>query len=172
VSFRSDRGRPLDPGSLGDHLDRLYRAAWGLCGSREEAEDLVQDTYARVLAKPRFLRRDDDLGYLLRVMRNTFVSGLRTSSRRPRTVELLDERADPRSEAGDLHVESRVLLAAVASLPDDYRDVLAAVDLAGLSYREAGKALGIREGTVMSRLFRARQKVMAAVNPQRAVSTE
>jgi RNA polymerase sigma-70 factor (ECF subfamily) len=172
VSFRSDRGRPLDPDSLGDHLDRLYRAALGLCGSREEAEDLVQDTYARVLAKPRFLRRDDDLGYLLRVLRNTFVSGLRTSSRRPRTVNLVEERPDPRSEAGELHLESRALLAAVAGLPEQYRDVLAAVDLAGLSYREAGKALDLPEGTVMSRLFRARQKVMAALDPSRVVTVE
>jgi RNA polymerase sigma-70 factor (ECF subfamily) len=172
VSFRSDRGRPLDPDSLGDHLDRLYRAAWGLCGSREEAEDLVQETYARVLAKPRFLRHDDDLAYLLRVMRNTFVSGLRTSSRRPRTVELVEDRPDPRSEGIEAHVESRALLAAVASLPDQYRDVLVAVDIAGLSYREAGKALDVPEGTVMSRLFRARQKVVAAVRPGRAIRVE
>ncbi|MDE3132176.1 MAG: hypothetical protein KGL16_13585, partial [Acidobacteriota bacterium] len=65
-------GRQLDPESLGDHLDRLYRAAWSLCGSREEAEDLVQETFARVLLKPRFLRSEDDIGYLLRVLRNTF----------------------------------------------------------------------------------------------------
>ena len=43
----------LDPETLGDHFDRLLRAAWALCGSREDAEDLVQDTYARVLARPR-----------------------------------------------------------------------------------------------------------------------
>jgi len=52
--------RPLDPTVLPDHVDRLYRAAWASCGSREDAEDLVQDTYARVLAKPRLLRREDD----------------------------------------------------------------------------------------------------------------
>ena len=61
---------PLDPARLGDHLDRLYRAAWALCGRREEAEDLVQETYARVLARPRFLRNDDDLG--ARAARATF----------------------------------------------------------------------------------------------------
>src|SRR3712207_1707653 len=66
--------RPLDPSTLGDHVDRLFRAAWALCGKREDAEDLVQETYARVLAKPRLLRGGDDLGYLLRVMHNTFVS--------------------------------------------------------------------------------------------------
>ncbi|MEY2535647.1 MAG: hypothetical protein QOF29_3557, partial [bacterium] len=72
----------LDPADLGDHVDRLFRAAWAMCGSREDAEDLVQDTFARVLAKPRLLRNDDDLGYLLRVLRNTFVSRHRATSRR------------------------------------------------------------------------------------------
>ena len=66
--------RQLEPEALGDHIDRLYRAAWSLCGSREEAEDLVQETFERVLRRPRFLRSEDDLGYLLRVLRNTFFS--------------------------------------------------------------------------------------------------
>jgi DNA-directed RNA polymerase specialized sigma24 family protein len=45
------RETPLDPRHAGDHIDRLYRAAWALCGSREDAEDLVQETYARVLGR-------------------------------------------------------------------------------------------------------------------------
>src|SRR5262252_1094965 len=77
--------RRLDPARLGDHVDRLYRAAWALCGSREDAEDLVQETYARLLARPRLLRNEDDLGYLLRALRNTFLNQKRTESRRPRT---------------------------------------------------------------------------------------
>ena len=89
--------RQLDPERLGDHLDRLYRAAWALCGSREDAEDLVQDTYTRVLQKPRMLRSEEDLGYLLRVLRNTHFSRLRAAARRPRADPLpdeLDARAD------------------------------------------------------------------------------
>ena len=62
--------RTLEPARLGDHLDQLYRAAWALCGSREEAEDLVQETYARVLARPRLLRHEDDLGEPVRVTRD------------------------------------------------------------------------------------------------------
>jgi len=74
-------GPPLPAASSsGDHLDRLYRAAWGLCGSREDAEDLVQETYAKVLARPRLLRREDDVGYLLRALRNTFLAGRRRQS--------------------------------------------------------------------------------------------
>src|SRR5918912_135678 len=98
--------RELDPNRLGDHIDRLYRAARAMCGSREAAEDLVQDTYARVLARPRFLRSEDDLGYLLRVLRNTFVSGRRTAGRRPREEELGEELADA-SPAPEEEAEAR-----------------------------------------------------------------
>ena len=68
--------RQLDPEALGDHIDRLYRAAWSLCGSREEAEDLVQETFERVLRRPRFLHAEDDLGYLLRVREATITTRL------------------------------------------------------------------------------------------------
>lgn len=53
------------------------------------------------------------------------------------------------------------MYAAIARLPDDFRDVIVAVDVAGLSYKEAAKALRVREGTVMSRLSRARDRVAA-----------
>jgi len=155
--------RTLDPARLGDHLDRLYRAAWALCGSREDAEDLVQETFARLLARPRFLRREDDIGYLLRALRNTFLSQKRTESRRLRPGPLpdqLDLVADPQALQPDAALEAGELYAAIAALADDFRDVLVAVDVAGLSYREAARALRIREGTVMSRLYRARQQVV------------
>src|SRR3954469_17327275 len=87
--------RPLDPARLGDHIDRLYRAAWALSGSREDAEDLVQETYARLLARPRLLRKEDDLGYLLRALRNTFLNQKRSESRRLRTDPLPDRLPPP-----------------------------------------------------------------------------
>jgi len=154
--------RRLDPERLGDHLDRLYRAAWALCGSREAAEDLVQDTYARVLARPRFLRHENDLGYLLRVLRNTFLSSRRTASRRPVT-QPFDETAEPADERSEWRpeqaAETHMIYEAIAALSDEYRDVIVSVDVAGLSYGEAARALRLREGTVTSRLFRARQQV-------------
>jgi RNA polymerase sigma-70 factor, ECF subfamily len=155
--------RPLDPTQLGDHLDRLYRAAWAFVGSREDAEDLVQETYARVLARPRWLRKEDDLGYLLRALRNTFFNQKRAERRRPRSEPLpeqLDLVADPRAREPQAALEASELYAAVAALPDDFRDVLVAVDITGLSYKEAAQVLRIREGTVMSRLYRARQQVV------------
>ena len=154
--------RQLDPQMLCRHIDRLYRAAWFMCGSREDAEDLVQETLARVLSKPRMLRSDDDLGYLLRVLRNTCLSGRRTAARRPHTVSmpeapaLLEDRSASKPDASMEHIE---LYEAVASLPEMFRDVLVAIDVVGLSYREAAGALRVREATVTTRLHRARQRV-------------
>lgn len=81
--LRGQRGGPrqLDPEQLGSYVARLYRAAYGLCGSRETAEDLVQDTYEQVLRRPRFLRHDQDLAYLLRVLRNTWIRSARKRGR-------------------------------------------------------------------------------------------
>jgi RNA polymerase sigma-70 factor (ECF subfamily) len=154
--------RQLDPDALGDHIDRLYRAAWSLCGSREEAEDLVQETFERVLRRPRFIRSEDDVGYLLRVLRNTFFSQRRTAGRRPQTTPLPDDLnliEDRNAPAADSRLASAELYAAISRLPDDFRDALVAIDVVGLSYREAAKALRVREATITTRLHRARQRV-------------
>jgi RNA polymerase sigma-70 factor, ECF subfamily len=153
--------RKLDPDRVVEQLPRLYRAARAWTRSREEAEDLVQETYARVLSRPRFLRGDDEMGYLLRAMRNTLVSQRRAESRRPATTELVDEvsggtRAseDP-AKAAEIHQ----VYAAIAELPEEFRDAIVAVDVTGLSYQEAARALGVPEGTLTSRLFRARDRI-------------
>ncbi len=154
----------LDPSSLGQHLDALYRAAWALCGSREDAEDLVQDTLTRVLARPRTVQTGGDRAYLMSALRNTFASWLRTRSRRPRTVPEPDgfEAADPHSgRAPELATEIGELFAAVAALPEDFRLALAAVDMLGLSYGEAAAALGTSEATITTRIYRARRRVAA-----------
>ena len=155
--------RQLDPEALGDHIDRLYRAAWSLCGSREEAEDLVQETFERVLRRPRVLHSEDDLGYLLRVLRNTFFSQRRAAGRRPQTTPMPEDAddliADRTAPPADARLESTELYAAIARLPDDFRDTLVAIDVVGLSYREAARALHVREATITTRLHRARQRV-------------
>ena len=161
--------RQLDPDALGDHIDRLYRAAWGLCGSREEAEDLVQETFAQVLRKPRVLRSDDDIGYLLRVLRNTFYSARRAAARRPRTSPMPDDIdliENPTASRPDAAIEMTELYAVIAALPDDFRDALVAIDLVGLSYREAARALRVKEATITTRLHRARQRVAQTVGPE------
>jgi RNA polymerase sigma-70 factor, ECF subfamily len=154
--------RTLDPSSLGDHIDRLFRAAWALSGSHVDAEDLVQETFARVLAKPRRIRNEDDLGYLLQVLRNTFISSRRTAARRlaPEAFHDQVEPADPSSaNRPEQAAETREVFAVIAGLSDVFRDALVAVDVVGLSYREAAELLGAKEATITSRVFRARAQV-------------
>lgn len=151
-----------EPDTLGEQFDRLYRAAWALCGSREDAEELVHATFARVLARPRLVRDDNDLAYLVRTLRHAFESG-RSAPRGPLRVpaslaELdLPESSDAPEPASA--AQAREVYAAIAELPADLRDALVAVDVAGLSYRQAVRALGARQGTITSRLFRARRDV-------------
>ena len=154
--------RTLDPSTLGDHIDRLFRAAWAMSGSRTDAEDLVQETFARVLAKPRRVRNEDDFGYLLQALRNTFISSRRAAARRP-PPQTLDETFDPvdrrTGSRPEQAVEAREVFRAIAALPEQFRDALVAVDVAGLSYAEAADLLGTKEATITSRLFRARAQV-------------
>ncbi len=161
--------RTLDPQSLTQHVDRLYRAAWALCGSREDAEDLVQETFARVLSRPRVLHGDDELYYLMRVLRNTFLTSLRTASRRPVTTAALEDvvAADPKPTNRPEHaLEVQEIYATIAQLPDNFRLALVAVDVLGLSYREAARALRVREATLTTRLFRARKQVVERLAPE------
>lgn len=167
-------GRLLDPSAATDHLDRLYRAAWALCRSREGAEDLVQDTYARVLSRPRFVRNDDDLGYLLRAMRNTFVSQRRRAAHQaafaaPDELDRIEDATAPQPQDA---AEARLVHEAIAALPDNFRAALVAVDVVGLRYNEAARALRIREATLTTRLFRARKRVAEMLAPAPAAASE
>jgi RNA polymerase sigma-70 factor (ECF subfamily) len=150
--------RLLDPNRLVDHVDRLYRATWAMCGSREQAEDLVQETFVRVLGRRRRLSRGDELAYLLRALRNTFLTQRRDASRRPQTEPFEVELGDGAPAPPEL-IEAREVYPAIAALRPDCRDALVAVDVLGLSYREAARVLRTREATITSRLYRARQEV-------------
>jgi RNA polymerase sigma-70 factor, ECF subfamily len=155
--------RPLDPMVLTDHIDVLYRAAWALCGSRHEAEDLVQDMFARVLKRPRLLRSDNEVGYLLRALRNTNVARHRVAMRRPITVPLNE--TDSNDRAGNSGTfDARELMEAVAATPQPYRDAVVAVDVVGMSYRQAARHLRTREVTITSRLSRGRQHIARALD--------
>jgi RNA polymerase sigma-70 factor (ECF subfamily) len=121
-----------------------------------------------VLSKPRLIRRDDDLGYLIKALKNTWYSHLRREkTRRAATDEGVE---DPDSLSGkpggsdpQTALEATEVLDALSDLPDPYREAVAAVDVAGLSYAEAAKALGVKQGTVMSRLYRGREQVAQAL---------
>jgi RNA polymerase sigma-70 factor (ECF subfamily) len=153
--------RFLDPQSLAQHTDRLYRAAWALCGSPEEAEDLVEDTFVHVLRRPRLPRGEaSDLAYLMCALRNNFLASRRVAARRPVSAGAPRE-ADsvhPRPARGPQPArEVRELYAAIAGLPEQFQLVLVAIDMIGLSHREASRLLGVPEGTVPTQLFRARR---------------
>jgi RNA polymerase sigma-70 factor (ECF subfamily) len=150
----------LDPERAADHLSRLFGLAWSLCGSRHLAEELTQETYARVLARPRRLRTGSEFQYLAKTLRNVVSDHWRADRRRPDVApgwELVDEPAtdgDPEAAA-----RANEVFAAIVELPDHLRDVVAAVDVAGLTYAEAAETLRIPDGTVMSRLYRARARL-------------
>jgi RNA polymerase sigma-70 factor, ECF subfamily len=155
----------LEPASLARHRPRLVRAAYAMCGSREDAEDLVQETFERVLRRPRFVQRDRDVAYLLRVLRHTCASQARVAERRrtaPAPPEDLDWIADDRAEP-DVAMDARMAYAAMAELSEPLRATIVAVDIVGLSYKEAARSLRTRVGTIMSRLYRARRQVAAAL---------
>jgi RNA polymerase sigma-70 factor, ECF subfamily len=152
--------RRLDPESLGPHFASLYRAAYGLCGSRQDAEDLVQDTYEKVLRRPRCVRHNRDLAYLLRVLRNTWISSRRSAS--PLTVpagDQIDEIQAPVDPIGQT-LDGAAVYAALQDLSQPLREALVAVDIVGLSYRQAANVLGTKEGTIMSRLHRGRGQIV------------
>jgi RNA polymerase sigma-70 factor, ECF subfamily len=138
-------------------LPRLTRAARAWTGSQDEAEDLVQEMCVRILARPRLLYGEDELGYLLRALRNTLASERRAATRRPALLPLPDDASlddDPAQAAANDEV-----YLAIAELADEFREALVAVDIIGLSYQEAARALQVPEGTLTSRLFRARQRL-------------
>ena len=138
-----------------------------MCGRREEAEDLVQETYARVLRRPRLLRRDDDIVYLLRVLRNTWISEHRAASAHrvasdSAEVEFI---GDPREDPAIAALELKAIYAAIGELPEALRETVVAVDVVGLSYRQAAQALGTKQGTIMSGVYRARERIASRLEP-------
>ncbi len=125
----------------------------------------MQETYARVLRRPRRLRRGGELAYLLRVLRNTWYDTVTSPARRrvqAMPVEELEFVVDPRADLDEL-LDARAAYAAIAALSAPLRETIVAVDIVGLSYREAAHALRTREGTITSRLYRARLQIANAL---------
>jgi RNA polymerase sigma-70 factor (ECF subfamily) len=156
----------LDPDRAAAHLDRLYRTAILITKDPHEAEDLVQDTYEQILRRPRELDGDSELHYMRSAMRRRHVDRHRAATRRVVQVEL-DGAPEVRARPGEepsLRAEQGEVLAAIRALPEIHRDVLVATYVAGLTYTEAARALGVKRGTVMSRVFRAREALVSALD--------
>src|SRR3954465_13316815 len=155
----------LDPDAAADHRSRLLAVARSLCGSTHLAEDLTQETYARVLAKPRRLSDGADFPYLVRALRNVANDHWRSEQRRPFVVgEVDDDHPSPAAEGNpEATVLAKDVYKAVDALPEDFRKVVQAVDVLGLSYGQTARQLRIPPGTVMSRLSRGRSRLACAL---------
>jgi RNA polymerase sigma-70 factor (ECF subfamily) len=160
-AVRVGAGAALDPAHLPEHASRLYRAAYALSGSGADAEDLVQETFARVLSRPRRVRRGGERAYLMRVLRNTWIDFQRARAARPDPAggEAIDWVLDVESDPGGLALDVRLAYEGMRELSTAQREAIVAVDVLGLAYKEAARALRIRQGTLMSRLARARDRV-------------
>lgn len=158
----------LDADTALRHIDRLHAAALALSGNRADAEDLVQETYLTLLRRPRRLRGGSELAYLMTMLRNRYIDDCRTAARRQMSSGLyeFDDQPDPRAGLRpDRVAEDREVLDAVHALESPFRETVVAVDILGLSYKEAAAALSVPIGTVMSRLARGRDRVVGALEP-------
>lgn len=141
------------------HLGALRRYALVLVGDPHEADDLVQEALARVLAHMRTWRPVRDLrAYLFTTLHNVFIDTTRKRHNRASHVpieDVLGTLSSPATQSRRL--EFRDLLQGLAALPEQQREVLLLVGLEGMSYLEAARVLDVPIGTIMSRLSRGRE---------------
>jgi RNA polymerase sigma-70 factor (ECF subfamily) len=151
--------------------DQVYKVARRLVSSREEAEDLMQETYARAFRNWRSFEPGTNLrAWLLRILTNLNIDRGRRAQRTPQMQPLEEgdyflynrlEAADGEPSPSEERVLSRLsqnhVVEALADLPHDFRDVVVLVDIGDFSYAEAAQILDIPIGTVMSRLHRGRR---------------
>ena len=153
--------------------DQVYRVARRLVGSREEAEDLVQQTYERAFRSWRQFTPGTNLrAWLLRILTNLNIDRGRRQQRAPQTTPLDTEAGDyflynkleaqlPETNPDEERVLERLsqdsIVDALAEVPHDFRDVIVLVDIGEFSYADAAQILDIPIGTVMSRLHRGRR---------------
>lgn len=151
--------------------DQVYRVARRLVSSKEEAEDLVQDTYARAFRSWRSYTPGTNLrAWLLRILTNLNIDRGRRVQRTPDLQPLEEgdyflynklEESTPDGSADEERVVERLsqdsIVDALAAVPHDFRDVIVLVDIGDFTYADAAQILDIPVGTVMSRLHRGRR---------------
>jgi RNA polymerase sigma-70 factor (ECF subfamily) len=154
-----------------DLSDQVYRVARHLANSREDADELMQETYVRAFRSWQQYTPGTNLrAWLLRILTNLNIDRGRRQQRSPQTTSL-DEKSDYylydklEEQEGRPLDEERVIerlsqdsvVDALAHVPHDFRDVLVLVDIGDFSYADTAQILDIPVGTVMSRLHRARR---------------
>jgi RNA polymerase sigma-70 factor, ECF subfamily len=150
------------------HLDAAFNYAWWLTRNDADAEDVVQDACVRAMRFFSSLRGDDARPWLFAIVRNTWYS---RASRRASTEgapfdiaqhDEADDALDPEERLLQRHTVA-VVRTALEQLPVDFREVLVLRELEGLTYKEIAAVVGVPLGTVMSRLARARDRLMAVL---------
>jgi RNA polymerase sigma factor (sigma-70 family) len=153
------------------HLDAAFNYARWLTKNDADAEDVVQDAAMRAFRFFASQRGDNPRAWLLTIVRHTWYARVAQRSARPQPAEY-EEMSDPRT--GDQPSPEALLLQrqtvdrvrqAVESLPVDFREVIVLRELEGLSYKEIADVAGIPIGTVMSRLARARERLLGLLGP-------
>ena len=153
------------------HIDDAYRLAHWLTGNSTDAEDVVQDASLRAFRAIRGYAGGSARAWLLSIVRNTAYSWLRKN--RPTAVVTVDDleavelsQANPSNPDADTpettllaQIDAEQLRAAIAALPEPFRETLVLRDIEGLDYREIAQATEVPIGTVMSRLARARRRL-------------
>lgn len=179
IRFRTHNRRQVEDWIL-RHRDRALRVAWGWCGDRHLAEDLVQDACSKALRSRAALRDPGRVeAWFLRIMHRVYLDHLKAAPRRERAVSdfedgalgefadrVIDDR-DPQALVMGRERTARVR-AIVARLPRSQRQVVALVDLGEMSYGDCAEVLDIPVGTVMSRLHRARETLRQLMRDERA----
>ena len=147
------------------YLQRLYGYAFSLARDPHQAEDLVQECAVRALSAKKTPR--DEPAYrtwLFRILRNAFLDRLRREKTAASIME--DVNFYPEMEfwqGEERFISSLTVKLEMAKLPIPQREILALVDISGLSYAETAETLGIPIGTVMSRISRARHALLEAI---------
>ena len=146
------------------HADRVYRLAYRLSGNQHDAEDLTQETFIRVFRSVQNYQPGTFEGWLHRITTNLFLDMVRRRGRI--RMEALPEDYDrvPADEPNpeQIYHDSRLgadLQAALDSLAPEFRAAVVLCDIEGLSYEEIGATLGVKLGTVRSRIHRGRQAI-------------
>ena len=161
--------------------DQVYRVARRLVSTREEAEDLMQETYARAFRSWRSYQPGTNLrAWLLRILTNLNIDRGRRVQRSPDMQPLeegdyflynkLEEAGDTDEERVDRRLSQDDAVAALSEVPHDFRDVIVLVDIGDFSYADAAQILDIPIGTVMSRLHRGR-RILKKELAERAVGS-
>ncbi|MFQ5775560.1 MAG: RNA polymerase sigma factor [Kiloniellaceae bacterium] len=147
------------------HLQRLYGYALSLTRDPHQAEDLVQECALKALST-RNTPRDEPAyrAWLFRILRNAFLDRMRHEKTAKSAVDDRNFVAEMEFWQGDERFISVLTVKIeMAKLPQPHREIIALIDIAGLSYAEAARCLGVPAGTVMSRISRARRALLEAI---------